>query len=100
MCAREVVGKCDSGGNFLACPYAKSVRHRTNITPDLRCMRGVAGECESNSKYMAGDGYTLGACRRACQLCTVCARGDGGAACRAANRARAGYLPQLGKGQD
>ena len=43
---------------------------------------------------MAGDGYTLGACRRACGLCTVCKRRD--AACREANRVRAGFLPLSG----
>lgn len=46
---------------------------------------------------MAGDGYTLGACRRACGLCTVCERRD--AACREANRVRAGFLPLLDEGQ-
>ena len=46
---------------------------------------------------MAGDGYTLGVCRRACGLCTVCRHRD--AACREANRVRAGFLPLLEKGQ-
>lgn len=80
--------------------HIKILLQCTGITNDQRCVGGVAGECKSNSKYMAGDGYTLGACRRACQLCTVCAHGRGGAACRAANRAQAGYLPQLGEDQD
>lgn len=79
----------------------KVLRQCTGTTTDLRCVGGgVAGECKSNSKYMAGDGYTLGACRRACQLCTVCAHGGGGVACRAANRMQAGYLPLLGIDQD
>jgi len=62
----------------------------------LTLARGT-GECSSNRAYMSGDGNTLGACRRACRQCAACARGD--AACRAANRARAGYLPLLDGGQ-
>ena len=64
-------------------------RHATEQTS----MGPYAGECASNSAYMEGDGYTLGACRCSCKLCEVCGGAD--AACRAANRARAGYLPQL-----
>ena len=51
----------------------------------------ATGECENNAPYMTGDAGALGACRLACGTCTPCAERD--AACRAANRERAGYLP-------
>ena len=38
-----------------------------------------------------GSATGLGACRRSCGECTVCAAGD--AACRRENRLRAGFLP-------
>ncbi len=49
------------------------------------------GECDRNKKYMQGDGFSLGACRKACEQCEPCDPGD--RECGTRNRIRAGYLP-------
>ncbi len=86
---------------WLRCPSFACIRQTgqrgAHRAKELSCAVPTtarsAGECTSNRAYMSGDGDTLGACRRAFHQCTACAPGD--AACRAANRARAGYLPLL-----
>jgi prolyl 4-hydroxylase len=50
-----------------------------------------SGECSKNKRYMTGDSFSLGACRKSCGECEMCAPGD--MECRSRNRVRAGYLP-------
>ncbi|KAF5826531.1 hypothetical protein DUNSADRAFT_2819 [Dunaliella salina] len=50
----------------------------------------ASGECTKNADYMTGGGTGQGSCRRACKDCQPCALED--KQCRAANRAKGGYL--------
>jgi hypothetical protein len=45
---------------------------------------------QANSKYMTGDQFSGGACRKSCGVCTPCAEGD--VMCLEKNRRAAGYL--------
>ncbi|GBF92354.1 hypothetical protein Rsub_05556 [Raphidocelis subcapitata] len=58
---------------------------------DANCQSWAdSGECSKNPGYMVGDNGSLGACRRACGVCTVCEPGD--LACYNENRRKLGYL--------
>lgn len=48
------------------------------------------GECEKNKKFMEGDAFHIGECRKSCGTCEQCAEGD--RACMSRNRVRGGYL--------
>ncbi|KAK9842984.1 hypothetical protein WJX74_005333 [Apatococcus lobatus] len=53
-----------------------------------------SGECKKNPAFMVGDNFSLGACRKACQQCTIC-KPLSDIKCRSQNREQAGFLPIL-----
>ncbi|KFM24033.1 Prolyl 4-hydroxylase subunit alpha-1 [Auxenochlorella protothecoides] len=59
---------------------------------DERCPGWVeSGQCSSNSGFMVGDMFQLGACRKSCGACKDCEQGD--VVCLSENREKAGFLP-------
>ena len=70
--------------------HARSTRE-PRFLPCLAQLTAARPSCSPRAAPPQGGPTGLGACRKSCGECAVCAEGD--AACARENRVRAGYLP-------